>query len=227
MIEMYQLEQLVAIYKSGTISKAAKDMHISQPGLTRSIQRLEKELGFDLFEHKKNKVTLNDNGLLAVKYAQKILNERDHMLIQLKKRIESQQTISIGSCTPAPIWALEFIFKKRYPEMKIKKEITSQKDELLEKLSHDHFSIVVIDHPVQDNRYLCFKLFEEHLYLSLPSLHPLANLKDISFQELDGQSVLLLSSIGLCNEICIKMMPHSHLLLQKNQDTFNELTKLS
>ena len=53
MIEMYQLEQLLAIYNAGTISKAAEEMHISQPGLTRSIQRLEDSLGLQLFDRKK------------------------------------------------------------------------------------------------------------------------------------------------------------------------------
>ncbi len=58
MIEMYQLEQLLTIYKTGTISKAAEEMHISQPGLTRSIQRLEEDLGLQLFNRKKIKLSL-------------------------------------------------------------------------------------------------------------------------------------------------------------------------
>ena len=41
MIEFNQLEHLIAIEKTGTLSKAAENLHISQPGLTRSIQRLE------------------------------------------------------------------------------------------------------------------------------------------------------------------------------------------
>ena len=45
MIEFYQLEQLLTIAKVGTISKAAEVLLISQPALTRSIQRLEDELG--------------------------------------------------------------------------------------------------------------------------------------------------------------------------------------
>ena len=73
MIELYQLEQLVTIAKAGTISKAAEILLISQPGLTRSIQRLEDELGLKLFDRKKNKITLNDNGIMAVEYAKKYL----------------------------------------------------------------------------------------------------------------------------------------------------------
>lgn len=42
MIEFYQLEQLVMVAKMKTLSKAAETLSISQPGLTKSIQRLEK-----------------------------------------------------------------------------------------------------------------------------------------------------------------------------------------
>ena len=41
MIEFNQLEHLVSIAKNKTISKAAEELLISQPGLTRSMQRLE------------------------------------------------------------------------------------------------------------------------------------------------------------------------------------------
>ncbi len=40
-MEFNQLEQLVAIAKYGTISKAAEVLHLSQPALTRSMQHLE------------------------------------------------------------------------------------------------------------------------------------------------------------------------------------------
>ena len=57
MPEMNQIQQLLAIADTGTISKAAEQMHLSQPALTRSIQKLESEWGVTLFDRKKNKVT--------------------------------------------------------------------------------------------------------------------------------------------------------------------------
>ena len=80
MIEFYQLEQLVMVAKMKTLSKAAETLSISQPGLTKSIQRLEKDLGMQLFSRKKNKITLNDNGWLAVELAQKTLDQREKMI---------------------------------------------------------------------------------------------------------------------------------------------------
>lgn len=227
MIEMYQLEQLLAIYNAGTISKAAEEMHISQPGLTRSIQRLEDSLGLQLFDRKKNKVVFNNNGIMAVKYAKKILHTKDEMVLQLQRYDRSQRIISIGSCAPAPIWGLNYIFNKIYPEMQILSEINSDENILWKGLDDLKYSIIVLNHPIDDEKYICMDLFEEYLYLSVPPAHPLALFKEISFKELDGESILLLSKIGFWNEICLKMIPNSHLLVQEDNAVFNELTKLS
>lgn len=227
MIELYQLEQLVTIAEAGTISKAAEILLISQPGLTRSIQRLEEDLGLKLFHRKKNKVTLNDNGLLAVKYAQKVLNETNNMILQLQRYDRSKSTISIGSCAPAPIWGLSYIFNKLYPEMKVTGDIDAQENVLMEGLKNHQYSIIVLNHPIDDENYICIDLFEECLYLSVPPAHPLAPFKEISFKDLNGQSILLLSQIGFWNEICLKMIPKSHLLIQEDNNVFYELTKLS
>ena len=52
MIELEQLKQLIAFATYGTLSKA-EELYISQPTLSRSIQKLEKTLGVELFDRKK------------------------------------------------------------------------------------------------------------------------------------------------------------------------------
>ena len=80
MIELFQLEQLAAFRKHGTLSKAAEVLHLSQPTLTRSMQKLEAEFGVSLFRHTKNKLEFNENGELAAEYAVRILNQAKDML---------------------------------------------------------------------------------------------------------------------------------------------------
>lgn len=48
MIEIYLLEQLIALDDCGTLSEAAKKIHLTQPTLTRSMQKLETEIGVPL-----------------------------------------------------------------------------------------------------------------------------------------------------------------------------------
>lgn len=79
MPELNQLHQLVTIANVGTISKAAEIIHLSQPALTRSMQRLESEWNVTLFDRQKNKVALNKTGELAVQYARRILDDVENM----------------------------------------------------------------------------------------------------------------------------------------------------
>ena len=50
MIELHQLIQLIAFAEQGTLSRAAETLHLSQPALSRSMQKLEQELKVTLFE---------------------------------------------------------------------------------------------------------------------------------------------------------------------------------
>ena len=71
MIEFEQLIHLIAFDEYKTLSRAAKELHISQPVLTRSMQKLEETLDLTLFERTKNRMYLNATGLLAVELAKR------------------------------------------------------------------------------------------------------------------------------------------------------------
>lgn len=79
MFELYQLEQLIAFAECGTLSGAAAKLLLSQTALSRSMQRLEREFQVPLFTRHKNKIKLNENGVLAVEYARKVMEQADDM----------------------------------------------------------------------------------------------------------------------------------------------------
>ena len=224
MIEFNQLEHLVAIAKNKTISKAAEELLISQPGLTRSMQRLEHDLGLSLFDRKKNKIELNENGKLAVEFAKKLLDGREEMIKELTKL--NQNHISFGSCAPAPLWGVEYALLNN-TEAQIESTLVQEEKALIEGLKKGDYSLIILYHPLEDKKYISQEFLEESLYLSVPPAHPLAPFKEISFSDLNGQSVLLLSRIGFWNEVCQRMIPESHLLFQDDPSVFNELTKMS
>ena len=63
MFELSQLQQLIAVAEEGTLSAAAEKLHISQPALSRSMQKLEEHFDAPLFSRTKNRMTLNDTGI--------------------------------------------------------------------------------------------------------------------------------------------------------------------
>ena len=76
MIEIYLLEQLIAVNQYKSFNTAAKKLNLTQPTITRSMQKIEQEFGVPIFTRKSNKVELNEAGKVAVKYAKRILKEK-------------------------------------------------------------------------------------------------------------------------------------------------------
>ena len=102
MIEMNLLETLAAFDTYGTLSASSIHLHISQPALSRSMQKLEEELGVKLFERTKNRMALNSTGKLAASYARTILNMEKEMTTAVISHNRSLHTISVGYCAPSP-----------------------------------------------------------------------------------------------------------------------------
>lgn len=226
MIEIGQVEQLLAVSKYGTLSKAAEALHISQPALSRAMQKLEEELQVPIFDREKNRITLNATGKVAVDYAQKVLFSANDMIARVREYDRMTHTISIGSCAPAPLWDLVPYAGKIYEDMAISSEI-KMPDILLSGLENDLYTAVVLN-KIPDSKELYYELYDtETLYFSLAPDHPLADSKALFFKNLDGQTMLLYSRIGVWYPMHLETQPHTHFILQDNREVFMDLTQNS
>lgn len=146
MPDIYQLEYLISIAEHGTFSKAAKELHLSQSALSRSMQKLESELRVTLFERKKNKVELNRNGELAVECAKKVISQMQDMTEKVRIFDRNSRTISVGSCAPAPLLDIIPTLSNAYPDMAISSEMQEQ-DKLLQGLKDGIYHLIITSFP--------------------------------------------------------------------------------
>ena len=72
-----QCRYVQTIAETGSFSKAAKKLFLTQPNLSASIRDLEEELGVQLFERSNTGAKLTDDGHDFLKYAKRILGELD------------------------------------------------------------------------------------------------------------------------------------------------------
>ena len=98
-MKLEQFIQVVEIAKTGSISKAAENLLMSQPGLSASVKQLERELGADLFVRNKKGVELTAVGSSFVSHAKNILGQVNS-LAQLCKHDSAQvfQTLCVAAC---------------------------------------------------------------------------------------------------------------------------------
>lgn len=226
MFELVQLEQLLAIKKYGTISKASEVLLISQPALSRSIQRLEDDLSVKLFERQKNKITFNENGEVALEYANEIINKSQEMESRLQFLERSRNIVSIGSCAPAPLWNLTPEISNILPDRTIMTKMEDE-NELIDGLVMGKYQIIILNKEKELPEIKCRKFQNEQLYISLPPAHPLAHRKELTLSDLNGQSVLIFSKIGFWFELCKQKMPDSLFLVQDELSALDELRRSS
>lgn len=227
MPELNQLHQLVTIADVGTISKAAEIVHISQPALTRSMQKLESEWNVTLFDRRKNKITLNKTGNLAVQYARHILEDVDHMTRTVQSFERSLRTISVGSCAPAPMIELLSSLPERYAGMNTSAETVSP-DHLLPGLEKNLYQIILTDHPVETPDILCREFCTEQLLLAVPPDHPLAKRKEgVYAEDLAGETMLVFKEIGIWKRFVDTKMSQTTFIIQDQDEALAALINAS
>lgn len=226
MFELYQLEQLLIVAECGTLSGAAERLHLSQPALSRSMQRLEREIGVPLFLRHKNKIELNENGQLALEYARKIMDQAHDMINGIRDYDRKRHTISIGSCAPAPLWDLLPALSDQYPDMTVASDIR-QSETLVQGLQNGTYHMIVLPYRTEIAGTDCRRCGEEHLFFSLPPAHPLSGSSTLRFRDLNGETMLLQSRLGFWEHVTDEKMPDTHFLVQEETFAFDELVKAS
>ncbi len=97
-MELRVLNYFLAIAREENFTKAAKQLHITQPTLSRQIAQLEEELGVKLFVRSNHHVLLTDDGMMLKRRAQEILSLADKTKQDFLSKNESLDgTICIGS----------------------------------------------------------------------------------------------------------------------------------
>lgn len=103
-MELQQLKYFRTVAQIEKISDAAAELFISAPALSTSIARLEKELGIKLFDRTGNRITLNPQGQILLKYTNRIFAELDNAKEELQQSLSPKDPhISLFS-TNTLIW---------------------------------------------------------------------------------------------------------------------------
>lgn len=225
MIELYQIQYFLATVREGSLLKASQALHVSQPAITRAIQKMEEELGIPLFERKKNRLILNGNGEEIMEYASNINEIMEHMEERAKEIKEQQTTLRLSLVAPGPTYRYPFLFAPT-SRFKIIAAIEDEED-IIRKVNNGSVDLGFTNHPIDKEGIICRRLFDEHLFLYIPKTHFLSGKTDgLYAKEADGQSFLLSDTLGSWDKWVEEKLPNSKFYRQ-NQENMLDLINAS
>ena len=195
-----ELRYVVAIAQEKSFGRAAQRCFVSQPALSVAIQKLEEELGTQLFERGKAAVTVTPVGERIVEQAQKVLEEATRIRdIAQAGRNQLVGVFRLGVIyTVAPYLLPDLIpvLSERAPQMPL--EIEENLTEHLEAaLKTGRIDAAIIALPFQPPGVVTQFLYEEPFQVVVPQRHPWARRKSIQPSELASEHTILLN-IGHC-----------------------------
>lgn len=225
-MELEQLKQLEAIALYGTLSEAAERLHLSQSALSRSIQRLEAELGCNLFDRTKNRMVINEAGELALRHAHIVTSEASRLSEAISEYTKKRSTLHIGACAPAPLWRMVPVLAEKDPDLLVVPKMMSLLD-IESDLMSGIIDLGILPYDIGLPNFVTIPFMTEHLRVGLPPDHPLADRKELALADLDGETFLLYNGVGFWREICERHMPHSHYVIQEDYLIFSQLAQTS
>ena len=192
-MELDQLRYFLRVAERGSFTRAAEDLMISQPALSRSIQKLEEELGQPVFERKSRSVSLTDAGMLLQARAQQVLS----ILEETKAEITDDGRtgrIRVGAIpTIAPYFLPEILgrFSAAFPKAALVVQENTT-DPLLKSCKEGELDLAIVALPIPAKYLEVEELFEEELLLVLPPDHPLADKSKIRLGDVEPFPFVLL-----------------------------------
>lgn len=195
-----ELRYIVAVAQERSFGRAAAKCFVSQPALSVAIQKLEEELGAQLFERGKSEVSVTPVGERVVEQAQLVLEEAAR--IRELARAGRNQLVGpfkLGVIyTVAPYLLPDLIptLRVRAPEMPL--ELEENLTEVLEtELKSGRLDAAIIALPFAPPGVATVFLYEEPFQVVVPSEHRWAKRKSVHPDELVGEHAILLN-VGHC-----------------------------
>lgn len=223
MVEIYLLEQFDAFARLGTLTAAASELHVSQPALSRSMHKLEGELGVSLFDRKHTRITLNDTGELVARSARRVIDDDRELVERAREYDRRQRSITLGSCGPWPVMELARPLRCCFPDKTITSEVVSNDDALLRGLHNHAYQLVVVRRVPEDASTRAVKIGSESQTVSFKKSHRLAKRASIGYEDLAGESVLALGNDSFWSEIVRRRCPQTNILFQTDLDALEDL----
>jgi DNA-binding transcriptional LysR family regulator len=194
-MEMHQIRYFLAVAQELNFTRAAERSNVAQPSLTRSIKRLEDELGGPLFHRERSRTHLSELGNMVLPYLTQVYEQTQAVKRQAIDFTRLKRTLlKLGvMCTVSPTHLIELVraLQSRHAGIELQL-VDASAAALEERLIAGDLEVGIYCLPGQerDERLHYMPLFREQFMIVVHPGHPLASRNTIRVKDLDGERYL-------------------------------------
>ncbi len=204
-MDLRVLRYFLMVAKEQSFTKAAEQLNITQPTLSRQLAALEKELGAKLFRRGGHSITLTNEGLLLKRRALEIVDLEDKILSEFKgdnEAIEGKITIGCGEFNAVEILAkICKSYREKYPLVQFALH-TGTADHISEMMNKGLVDIGIFLEPVNTEGldYIWIQ-GSDHWVVTMKADDPLAAKEVITKKDLTGLPLILPERTNIQSEL--------------------------
>lgn len=226
-MDIKKISYFVEIVNEKSFSKAAQNLFISQPMLSKAIRQLEEEFGAQLLDRSSKRFYVTDVGKLFYNQSIKVLNayhELQHILDDAEQLVQGEVSISI----PSVILTLYFPYffseiEKKYPKVRINLYEAGSYS-VLENVLMGNVDMGVVMMPVPTQDIDIYPILSDQCVLITGPDHPLAEKPCVNIHELENENFIVFNSHFVLNDMIIQACNSSgfspYITYQSSLDSF-------
>jgi len=197
-LNLHQLATFQVVAKHSSFSRAAEELHFSQPAVSAQIHLLEKSLGIKLFDKIGRKTHLTHAGEALYLYSQKIFSLLDET-VEMMEALRSPHSgiLRVGADTTVGTYVIPGLlgkFHQLYPQVEIELEVFNR-GYLLNELTTNMVDMAVMGKVPTEAAVFSAPLALNEMVLIAPPTHRLAGCTQVPMKEL-GREHFLLREVG-------------------------------
>jgi DNA-binding transcriptional LysR family regulator len=193
-LDSRQIRAFCVLARTGNFTQAARELHLTQSGVSHSINALERDVGCRLLDRMGRKVMLTQAGEQLLQYATKILHDMDNARTSLSHLGKwGKGRLRIGASITACQYLLPPVlreFKESFPDHVITIEPGDTTDLVTALLRH-HIDLALCLEAKKESQVEFHPLFTDELCFITAALHPWARSGKVEREEIPRQNYIL------------------------------------
>ncbi len=186
-MELLQLQYFLTVARMEHVTEAARSLHVTQSSLSKTIQRLEEDLGVPLFDRKGRKLRLNEFGSKFLCRVERALFELEQGKLELRDLSNPEHgTLELAVTTASTLPNILREFRKKRPDIQFHVQMLTTQ-EMVTLLHRGEVDFCLSSPPIQDDDIECQIVFIDPILVAVPRGHRLADRSIVSLTELKDE----------------------------------------